>query len=32
VNRSLWLEVTIVVLILFELVTTFTKYLVGAPG
>ena len=27
VNRSLWLEITIVVLILFELVTTFTKYL-----
>lgn len=26
VNRSLWLEVTVVVLILFELITTFTKF------
>jgi len=32
VNRSLWLEVTIVVLILFELVTTFTKVLMGGAG
>lgn len=30
VNRSLWLEVTIVVLILFEIVTTFTKIAGGA--
>ncbi len=29
VNRSLWLEITIVVLILFELVTTFTKFTSG---
>jgi uncharacterized Rmd1/YagE family protein len=26
VNRSLWLEITIVVLILFELATTFAKF------
>ena len=27
VNRSLWLEITIVILIAFELVTTFAKYI-----
>ncbi|MBS1960256.1 MAG: hypothetical protein JST80_12335 [Bdellovibrionales bacterium] len=30
VNRSLWLEITIVVLILFELVTTFMKIATGS--
>jgi hypothetical protein len=29
VNRSLWLEITIVVLILFEIITTFTKITTG---